>query len=111
MLELMNLGDVIESPEGLVIGGVNQRFENVSISVVMNILQGIDKIYFLSQEQKLEVASVLNKKVSFSIGNNFNIFLLLGECAAEKMPENGAIIYCDQIVEFSNFLAENDDLA
>jgi hypothetical protein len=103
MLELMNLGDVIESPEGLVIGGVNQRFENVSISVVMNILQGIDKIYFLSQEQKLEVASVLNKKVSFSIGNNFNIFLLLGE--------NGAIIYCDQIVEFSNFLAENDDLA
>jgi hypothetical protein len=93
MLELMSVGDILESPRGIVIAGVNPQFENVSISVVVEILKKIDEIYFFNQDQVVKRISVLDRRTTYSIGNNFNIFLLLSENQLQKVPKSGTTIY------------------
>lgn len=96
MLELMEIGDVIETPKGIVLAGANPKFENVPLPIVMKILKNINIIHYFDRSQTSRESQVLDIQVHSSIGNNFNIFLLLSESDIEKMPENGVVIFCDE---------------
>jgi hypothetical protein len=101
MLELMKLGDIVQTQKGVVFAGVNEKFEGVSYSVIRKILDNVININYISCQGTQMSDRVLNIDLHPSIGNNFNIFLLLGEYDIKNSPKKGESIYCQDNEELS----------
>lgn len=104
MLELMKIGDIIENSTGIIFAGTNEKFENVSYSIVKRILTNISTIDYIDKHQVPRSTQVIALELHPSIGNNFNIFLLVKESDIEKSPKDGEIIYCAENDELSSIL-------
>jgi hypothetical protein len=94
MLELMKLGDIIQTPKGIVFAGINEKFESVSYSVIRKILDNVLDINYISCQGTQRSDRVSDIDLHPSIGNNFNIFLLMNEYDIKNSPKKGESIYC-----------------
>jgi hypothetical protein len=104
MLELMRIGDVIKSQNGIVFGGTNEKFENISYLKIKKILQIVSKVDYIDKHQIQRSVKIVSSELHSSIGNNFNIFLLIDEFDPEKIPDVGEVIYCGESEELNSIL-------
>jgi hypothetical protein len=96
MIELMKLGDIIETPKGVVFAGANANFENIPYSTIKKILNNISNINYVDRQGIPRSNKVLDVELHPSIGNNFNIFLLIDGYDTKNSPEKSEIIYCPE---------------
>jgi hypothetical protein len=97
MFELMKIGNIFETPRGLVIGGTNAELDCVTAPVLRNILEKLKTVH-LQNSLDIDQVDVLGVEISNSIGNNLNIHLLVSSLKLTDVKE-GIMVYSDDIAD------------
>ncbi len=104
MLELIVIGDVFESPKGIVLAGTNNNLNNITVDIIAKILLNIDSVFYVDRNRISRHYQVLETQFNFSVRNNFNFFFMIDESSVKNTPEENEVIYCQENEELTKIL-------
>ena len=97
MFELFEVGDVLATPKGLVLGGTSNDLDSLPENELTTLLSDVKTIdVAMSDNSRLSGIRVSDYSITTSVGNRRNIFLLVGDEIPQGSVLAGAIVYCNE---------------
>jgi hypothetical protein len=94
MNELFEIGDRFDSPLGVVIAGVSAVLDELPHEALHSLLKRIKVITIVSEASRLDDLPVFDYRVTTSLADKRNIFLLLGKGVdLDMIPLNGRVLF------------------
>ena len=102
MAILMKVADLFTTPQGLVINGTNQEFSNIQEPELRNLLRSLTSFWFTDPAGISHQLNLIDTKITTSIGDIYNLHLLVENNSLSKLLTIGQTIYYEQIEEDSS---------